>query len=56
MHHDSGLKFYVEVVKSGQVDIIFIEFSKAFDLICHDILLANLQFQKLKTQADSLFT
>ena len=27
--------------KSGQVDVVFIDFSKAFDLVCHDILLTN---------------
>ena len=28
--------------KSGQVDVLFIDFSRAFDLVCHDILLAKL--------------
>lgn len=38
VHHD----WFKVLDKSGQVDVVFIDFSKAFDLVCHDILLAKL--------------
>lgn len=38
VHHD----WFKVLHKSGQVDVVFIDFSKAFDLVCHDILLAKL--------------
>ena len=38
LHHD----WFKVLHKSGQVDVVFIDFSKAFDLVCHDILLAKL--------------
>ena len=38
VHHD----WFKVLDKSGQVDVVFIDFSKAFDLVCHDIFLAKL--------------
>jgi len=38
VHHD----WFKVLDKSGQVDIVFIDFSKAFDLVSHDILLTKL--------------
>ena len=37
VHHD----WFKVLDKSGQVNVVFIDFSKAFDLGCHDILLAK---------------
>lgn len=43
VHHD----WFKALDRSGQVDVVFIDFSKAFDLVmscheCHDILLTKL--------------
>ena len=38
VHHD----WFKVWDKSGQVDVVFTDFSNAFDLVCHDILLAKL--------------
>ena len=38
VHHD----WFKVLDKSDHVDVVFIDFSKAFDLVCHDILLAKL--------------
>ena len=38
VHHD----WLKALDRSGQVDVVFIDFSKAFDLVCHDILLTKL--------------
>ena len=35
-------KLFKVLDKSGQVGVVFKHFSKAFDLVCHDILLAKL--------------
>ena len=34
VHHD----WFKALDKSGLVDVVFIDFSKAFDTVCHDIL------------------
>ena len=38
VHHD----WFKVLDKRGQVDVVFIDFSKAFDLVCHNILLTKL--------------
>ena len=38
VHHD----WFKVLDKSGQADVVLIDFSKAFDLVCHDILFAKL--------------
>ena len=32
----------LQITEEREVDVVFIGFSKAFDLVCHDILLAKL--------------
>ena len=38
VHHD----WFKVLDKSGRADVVLIDFSKAFDLVCHDILFAKL--------------
>jgi len=37
VHHD----WFKALDRTGQVDVVFIDFSKAFDLVCLDILLTK---------------